>query len=138
MGTTNNHYRVENSITEAQRIWRRMSSEYCINISKTLRERRVLLMQQSKNYFRIIVRPEDKYKSFRHKDIGAQGRIIRVSGRKNSGSWDTQAWLISKDYAYQEDEKLIAESDEVRDLFEGFSGPPKRLEGDTYGIAGPP
>jgi hypothetical protein len=40
----------------------------------------------------IEVRPKSEFTSFRNHDIGEEGYLIRLVGRRSSGSWDTQAW----------------------------------------------
>lgn len=52
------------------------------------------------NYYRIEVRPRRQFSSFRTQDVGKKGGIERIAGRRPSGSWDTQAWLVSKDIAH--------------------------------------
>jgi hypothetical protein len=75
------------------------------------------------NYFRIIVRPKDEFSSFRYQDVGEPGHIQRLTGRRQDGSWDTQAWLISKQDAHVEDDRLITDTKEARELV-------KQLEAD--------
>jgi hypothetical protein len=48
-------------------------------------------------YFHIEVRPKSGFKIFRTQDVGAPGGIERVAGKRESGSWSTLKWLISKD-----------------------------------------
>ncbi len=45
-------------------------------------------------YYRIIVRPKKEFITFRHPDVGRKGHIQRLSGKRRSRLWDTQAWLI--------------------------------------------
>lgn len=54
------------------------------------------------DYFRIVVRNKNEFATFRYQDVGEKGHILRLAGKRNSGSWDTQAWLISKDDAHME------------------------------------
>ncbi len=51
-------------------------------------------------YYRIEIRPSRQFTSFRTQDVGAKGGLERIAGRRPSGSWDTQAWLISKTIAH--------------------------------------
>jgi hypothetical protein len=53
------------------------------------------------DYFRIVVRTKDEFATFRTQDVGEKGHILRLAGKRSRGSWDTQAWLISKDDAQQ-------------------------------------
>lgn len=51
-------------------------------------------------YYRIVVRSKEKFVTFRYHDVGEPGGILRLAGRRSSGSWDDQAWLISKQMAH--------------------------------------
>ncbi|MBI2546789.1 hypothetical protein HYV81_06445, partial [Candidatus Woesearchaeota archaeon] len=68
------------------------------------------------NFYRIVVRPEEEFVTFRNHDIGESGHIQRLAGKRSSGTWDTQAWLISKDDAHVEDDMLVPDTKDARDL----------------------
>jgi len=84
------------------------------------------------DYFRIVVRTKDEFATFRTQDVGEKGHILRLAGRRSSGSWDTQAWLIGKDDAHIENDTLVADTDETRRLIEALGSKPTHTEGDVF------
>ncbi|TAK36596.1 MAG: hypothetical protein EPO21_02060 [Chloroflexota bacterium] len=83
-------------------------------------------------YYRVQVRDEDEFVTFRTHDVGTKGHIQRLAGKRSSGSWDTQAWLIPKTDAHVEHGKLIADSEEVREVLENLGSEPVYLEADRF------
>lgn len=81
-------------------------------------------------YFRVIIRPKEEFDLFRTQDVGERGHIQRVAGRRSSGSWDTQAWLISKDDAHVEKDRLVADSEEAKELLDKLGTRPVRAKAD--------
>jgi hypothetical protein len=84
------------------------------------------------DYFRIIVRPKDEFGTFRYQDVGEKGHIQRLAGLRESGSWDTHAWLISKKDAHLEGDILIPDTEDARSLIEGLGSKPKRVKEDLF------
>ena len=80
----------------------------------------------------IEVRPRREFKSFRTQDVGRKGGIERVAGRRSTGSWDTQKWLISKDDAHREGRRLVADSADARKVLEELGAAPTHLKGDRF------
>ena len=87
-------------------------------------------------YYHVEVRPKAQFTSFRTQDVGAPGGIECVAGRRSSGSWDTQKWLIGKEHAHVEDETLIADTQEAREVLESLGSAPRNIGGDR--VKGPP
>ena len=69
-------------------------------------------------FFHVEVRPKGQFVTFRTQDVGEKGGIERVSGKRASGSWDTQKWLISKEQAHVEDGKLIPDTFDAREVLD--------------------
>lgn len=84
------------------------------------------------DYFRIVVRSKDDFTTFRYHDVGDKGHILRLAGKRSSGTWDTQAWLISKQDAHLEGDVLIADSEDAKNLIDELAAKPKRLKGDVF------
>lgn len=84
------------------------------------------------DYFRVVVREKDQFTTFRNQDVGDPGGLQRIAGKRNSGSWDTQAWLISKKDAHKEGDKLIGDSQDAKDLLDTLSSTPKHEKGDVF------
>ncbi len=83
-------------------------------------------------YFRINVRPKEEFTTFRYQDVGEKGHIQRLAGRRSSGSWDTQVWLISKVDAHIEGDTLVADTEDARSLIETLGSKPKHVKEDVF------
>jgi hypothetical protein len=84
-------------------------------------------------YYHIEVRPKGEFATFRTQDVGKKGGILRVAGKRSSGSWDDQKWLISKkEDAHVENGKLIPDTTDARKLLEGLGSKPVHLTGDRF------
>lgn len=132
MATEKQRQAARENIKKAQEKWQSMS-----------RRQRTLAQPEGKgraepgttgkgNYYRIIVRPKEQFTSFRTQDVGDPGGLQRVTGRRSSGSWATQAWLVSKDYAHVEGDTLVADSKEARDLIGSLGSQPVHKKGDIF------
>ena len=84
------------------------------------------------NYFRIVVRPKEEFVTFRYQDVGEKGHILRLAGKRATGSWDTHAWLISKGDAHIESDTLVTDTDDAKRLIEGLGSKPTHGEGDVF------
>ena len=83
-------------------------------------------------YFRIVVRSKEQFTTFRYHDVGEKGHILRLAGKRSSGSWDTQVWLISKNDAHIEGDTLVADTDDARSVIEALGSKPKHDKGDIF------
>src|SRR5574341_1469139 len=61
-------------------------------------------------YYHIEVRPKGEFTTFRTQDVGKKGGIQLVAGKRSSGSWDDQKWLIGKELAHVEHGKLMPDT----------------------------
>ena len=84
------------------------------------------------DYFPIVLRPKEEFSTFRYHDVGEKGHILRLAGKRSSGSWDTQAWLIGKSDAHIEGDTLVADSEDARRLIETLGSNPKHVVGDVF------
>ena len=84
------------------------------------------------NYYRIEVRDKNEFTTFRYHDVGEKGHLMRLAGKRNSGSWDTQAWLIGKSDAHLAGHALIPDSEPARKLIEGLGRKPEYVKGDIF------
>lgn len=83
-------------------------------------------------FFHIQVRPRTDFVSFRNQDIGKRGGIERVAGRRASGSWDTQKWLIGKTLAHRDGKMLVPDSAAARKVLAQLGSVPRHLGGDRF------
>jgi hypothetical protein len=79
-----------------------------------------------------VVRPKEQFVTFRNHDVGQAGHLQRLSGQRSSGSWSTQAWLISKDDAHIEGERLVADSRDAKSLLRKLGSKPVHEKGDVF------
>jgi hypothetical protein len=63
--------------------------------------------------------------------VGRPGHVQRLAGKRSSGSWDDQAWLIGKKDAHIENGKLVADTPGARKILEVI-GPAKRVKGEIF------
>src|SRR5207247_5002844 len=83
-------------------------------------------------YFHVGVRPKENFVTFRTQDVGDPGHVQRVAGKRQSGSWDTVKWLISKEDAHVEAGKLVPDTEEVRDVLAKLGSEPVQVKGDVF------
>lgn len=86
----------------------------------------------SGEYYHIEVRDGDEFETFRTQDVGDEGHLQRVAGKRESGSWATVKWLVSKEDAHIEDGKLVPDTQDARDLIKKLRRKPVHLEGDRF------
>src|SRR5450759_313335 len=106
------------NIKKAQQRWQKMTPRERALAQPEGRKRAKPGTKGEGEYFRIVVRTKDEFATFRYQDVGEKGHILRLAGKRSSGSWDTQAWLISKDDAHIESDTLVADTDDARRLIE--------------------
>src|SRR5687767_10431474 len=86
----------------------------------------------SGNFYHIEVREGDDFETFRTQDVGDEGHLQRVAGKRESGSWATVKWLVSKEDAHVEDGKLIPDTKEAKDLIKKLRTKPVQIRGDRF------
>lgn len=84
------------------------------------------------DYFHVAVRDKGQFTTFRTHDIGEPGGIQRVAGKRSSGSWDDQKWLIGKEQAHIEKGKLIPDTEDARAVLEALGSEPVHVGGDLF------
>ncbi|MGH6874712.1 MAG: hypothetical protein ACREDW_06830 [Aestuariivirgaceae bacterium] len=83
-------------------------------------------------FFHIEVRPRSQFTTFRNQDVGKKGGIERVAGRRPTGGWDTQKWLISKEHAHVERGRLVPDTADARKVLESLGSAPRHVSGDRF------
>lgn len=132
MPTAKQRRAARRTIGKAQRAWRRMSSQARARAQPQGRSRTKPGTTGEGNFFHIEVRPKEQFKTFRTQDVGERGGIERVAGKRASGSWDTQKWLIGKEHAHVEDGHLVPDSEDARRVLEGLGSTPRHIGGDRF------
>jgi hypothetical protein len=86
----------------------------------------------SGNYYHVEVREGNDFETFRTQDVGDEGHLQRVAGKRSGGSWATVKWLISKDDAHVEDGKLVGDTRDAKDLIKKLRRKPVQVRGDRF------
>ncbi len=86
----------------------------------------------SGDFYHIEVRLKEEFVTFRTQDVGKKNGIERVGGQRENGSWDTVKWLVSKEMAHVENDKLVADHKDAKELFDELGSMPKHIEGDRF------
>lgn len=86
------------------------------------------------HYYRIVLKPSDNFITFRNHDVGDPGHIQRLVGKKRNGSWDTQAWLVSKKDAHKQGDSFVADTKDAKDLLKDLGAQPKHVKGDVFKV----
>ena len=131
MATKEQKEAARKNIKKAQAKWRAMSPREHAPAKPEGRARAKPGTKGEGKYYRIVVRPKEEFVTFRYHDVGRPGHIQRLAGRRASGSWDDEAWLISKEDAHLSSGKLIADTSKARDLLK-VVGPVRHLRGDIF------
>ena len=120
------------NIKKAQQRWQEMTPRERALAQPEGRKRAKPGTKGEGDYFRIVVRSKNDFTLFRYQDVGEKGHILRLAGKRESGTWDTQAWLISKEDAHLEGDALIADTDDAKKLVESLGTKPKHVKGDIF------
>jgi hypothetical protein len=132
MATEKQREAARKNIKKAQAKWKTMSSSEHSRSQPEGRERQKPGSTGQGNYYHVQVRPKDEFTSFRTQDVGGEGHLQRITGKRASGSWVTSTWLISKEDAHVEDEQLVADTKDAKDLLKKLGSTPVRVGGDRF------
>lgn len=132
MATLKQKEAARENIRKAQRKWQSMTPREHALAQPEGRKRAKPGTKGEGDYFRIVVRPKEEFASFRYQDVGEKGHILRLAGKRSSGSWDTQVWLVSKEDAHVEGEKLVPDTQDARKLIETLGTAPRHVNGDIF------
>jgi len=132
MATEKQREAARRNIQKAQAAWRSMSHEEHARAQPQGRGRKKPGTTGEGEYFRIMVRPKEEFVTFRTQDVGDPGHIQRVGGKRSSGSWDTQAWLIGKTDAHIDGGKLVPDTEEAKKVLADLGSSPRHVEGDVF------
>jgi hypothetical protein len=132
MATTKQRQAARKNIKKAQKAWQEMSSRQHSRAQPEGRKRKKPGTTGRGDYFHIAVRPKGQFTTFRTQDVGERGGIQRVAGRRGSGSWDDQKWLISKEQAHVEKGRLVPDTEEARHVLDRLGSKPQHVKGDRF------
>jgi hypothetical protein len=120
------------NIKKAQLAWRSMTPREHSRSQPEGRGRKRPGIKGEGEFFRINVRPKSEFVTFRTQDVGGPGHIERIAGKRASGSWDTQTWLVSKEDAHVEGGRLVPDTPDARSLFKKLGSTPRHVKGDVF------
>ena len=132
MTTTVQHKAATQNIKKAQDTWKGMTHRQHALAQPEGRRRARPGTMGGGEYYHIVVRPKSAFVTFRYQDVGEKGHLQRLAGKRSSGSWSTQAWLISKNDAHVSGNVLVADSKDARDLLMQLGSEPKHEKGDVF------
>lgn len=131
MATARQKDAARRNIKKAQSAWRAMSPRQRAQAQPQGRARARPGTRGGGEYHRVEVRPKGDFVTYRYHDVGRPGHALRLAGKRTSGSWDDVAWLISKEDAHVEGERLVADTSAARKILEDI-GPAKHVKGDIF------
>jgi hypothetical protein len=132
MATEKQREAARQNIRKAQAAWKAMSHGQRARAQPEGRGRAKPGTGGEGDYYHIGVRPKKDFVTFRTQDVGQPGHVQRVAGKRASGSWDTVKWLISKTDAHIEGERLIADTEDVREVLSKLGSEPVHVRGDVF------
>jgi hypothetical protein len=135
MATAKQREAARKNIKKAQKAWQGMSSRQHSRAQPEGRGRAKPGTTGKGEYYHIEVRPKREFTTFRTQDVGEKGGIQRVAGKRGSGSWDTQKWLIGKDEAHLEGDRLVPDTREAREVLKSLGSKPAHIRGDRFKAA---
>ena len=132
MATQKQREAARRNIKKAQAAWQEMSHTEHARSQPQGRGRQKPGTTGEGEFYRIAVRPKGEFVTFQTQDVGGPGHIERVAGKRPSGSWDTQTWLVSKQDAHVEGDRLVPDTADARDLFAKLGSEPRHVKGDVF------
>lgn len=132
MSTEKQRLAAKKNVRKAQSAWKSMSKRQHAKAQPEGRSRAKPGTVGQGNYYHVGVRPKKEFITFRTQDIGEPGHIQRVAGKRESGSWDTVKWLISKEDAHREGKKLIPDTDDAKGVLDKLGSEPSHVKGDMF------
>jgi hypothetical protein len=132
MATDKQKEAARENIKKAQERWQEMTPRERALAQPEGRKRAKPGTKGEGDYFRIVLRPKDEFVTFRFHDVGDKGHVMRLAGKRSSGSWDTQAWLIAKGDAHVEGDTLVGDTDDARKVIAALGSKPKHVQGDVF------
>jgi hypothetical protein len=132
MATNKQKEAAKENIKKAQQRWQEMTPREHALAQPEGRKRAKPGTTGEGEYFRIVLRPKDEFTTFRTQDVGEKGHILRLAGKRSSGSWATEAWLIHKGDAHVEGDTLLGDTDDARKVIAALGSVPKHVQGDIF------
>lgn len=121
------------NIKKAQTVWKSMTTRQRALAQPQGSDRKKPGSTGRGKFYRIEVRPKDQFTSFKTHDVGEKGRLERIAGRRQSGSWATVTWLIGKDAAYVSGaHQLVITDPGAQTVLKSIQEPIEYVRGDIF------
>lgn len=107
---------------------------------KTIKKRKTPGTGGIGKFYRIEVEANPKKKFFtifRTQDVGEEGHLERIAGKRSDGTWDTVTWLIAKEDAHIRGNKLIIDNEKIRNTLKSIRGKMVHKKGDIFSTLSP-
>ena len=122
----------KNNIKKAMAKWKSMSHRKHALAQPQGRARKKPGTGGKGKFYRIVVRPKQEFTIFRNHDVGKKGHLQRLAGKRKSGTWATQAWLIAKTDAKLMGDTLVGKTKHVKEVISKLRTKPKKVKGDIF------
>ncbi|HZS08750.1 MAG TPA: hypothetical protein VFD58_28200 [Blastocatellia bacterium] len=132
MATAKQKEAARKNIKKAQAAWQSMSSREHSRAQPEGRGRARPGSTGEGEFYHVEVRPKSQFVTFRTQDVGEKGGIERVVGKRPGGSWDDQKWLIARDQAHVEGDRLVPDTKGAREVLEALGSTPVHVRGDRF------
>lgn len=132
MATIKQKRAAKKNIKKAQAKWQDMTHRQHALAQPEGRDRKKPGTTGKGKFFRIEVRPKNEFKTFRVQDVGKKGGLERLAGKRSSGSWDTVAWLVSKEDAKIKNKELVIKDVHAKTVLKNLRGPIVWIKGDIF------
>jgi len=120
------------NIRKAQTRWRSMTKrQHALAQPEGRRRKRPGTGGQGK-FFRIEVRPEEKFVTYRLQTLGRAGHSKRLAGRRANGTWATKSWLVRKSDAHVKGRTLVIDDPLAKKVLKGIRGTILHYKGDIF------
>lgn len=84
-------------------------------------------------FYRIEVRPDGEFKTFRTHDVGESGHVERLAGKRADGTWDTVTWLVNKSDAHiSSNDELVIDDPKARTVLKQIRGKILHKKGNVF------
>src|SRR5438105_3843248 len=132
MATEKQREAARKNIKKAQAAWKGMSHTEHARAQPQGRGRQKPGTTGEGEFYRVVVRPKEEFVTCRTQDVGGPGHVERVAGKRPSGSWATQAWLISKRDAHAEGGRLVPDTADAKQVLGELGSAPRHVKGDVF------
>lgn len=136
MATEKQKNAAKKSIKKAQAVWKNMTTRMREAVQPEGRARKEPGTGGSGRYYRIEVKPRSAFTAFRTQDVGQEGHLQRIAGKRPSGRWDTATWLVSKEDAHiGKNDQLVIDNRKIRDSLKKLKGKIFHAKGNIFRLS---